>query len=290
MIPEHRVAMSGASGLVGSFLSRRLRERGWEVMALTRDDFSAGPHQLARRLDGADTIVNLAGAPILGRWSEAYKRLLYDSRVGITGKLIDACSLLPKKPTTFLSTSAIGYYSSTDVHTEDRYVAADDFLGDLCRHWEEEALRAEPLGCRTVIFRLGVVLAKNGGALQKMILPFKLGLGGRIGSGSQAFSWIHIEDLAGVFLAAISDASFQGIYNVTAPEPATNNELTKALAGVLGRPALLPLPEFVLRLKFGEGAQVLTKGQRVVPKRLLDSGYQFQFSDLTTAVEDCVSG
>lgn len=284
----HIVALSGASGFVGSNLSRELEGKGHRVIPLGRKEFSLSSRELANILKPADFIINLAGAPVINRWTEEYKKIMSDSRVSLTRKLVDSCGLLDEKPRAFLSASAIGCYSSTGTHTEENHVLAEDFLGKLTQEWERESLRAEDLGIRTAVFRFGVVLGKDGGALAKMLTPFKLGLGGVIGSGQQAFSWIHIRDLIRVFEEAINDPDYHGIYNLTAPNPTTNRGLTKALGRALARPTFLRVPEFVLRLQFGEGAQVLTMGQNVLPERLLNSGFKFDYANIEQAVADCV--
>ena len=174
------------------------------------------------------------------------------------------------------------------VHTENDHVLAEDFLGDLTRDWEKEAFRAKELGIRTAVFRFGVILGRNGGALSQMLTPFKLGLGGVIGNGRQSFSWIHIRDLIRVFVEAINDLDYEGVFNLTAPKPTTNRGLTEALGKVLARPTILSVPEFVLKIKFGEGAQVLTSGQEVLPERLLNKGFKFEFTEIEEAVADCI--
>lgn len=282
------IAMSGASGFVGSHMCREFRKNGWEIIALGRKEFALPTEELAKRLQGVDVIVNLAGAPVITRWTEEYKKVLYESRITLTRKLVSACKLLAPPPQLFLSASAIGCYSATGTHTEDDNTLADDFLGRLARDWEQEAFRAKEVGCRTAIFRFGVVLGQGGGALAKMLLPFKLGIGGTIGNGRQPFSWVHIKDLTRAFEAAINDSTYEGIYNLTAPHPTTNLGLTKTLGRALSRPTIFPVPEFVLRLLYGEGAQALTSGQTVIPKRLLDSGFQFDFPYIEEAVADCL--
>ena len=282
------IAMSGASGFVGSRLTAAFQQRGWKTIPLSREDFKLAPVELAKRLLPADIIVNLAGAPIIERWTEEYKRIMYASRVDVTRKIVDACSLLETKPKLLISTSAIGYYANHGVHTEEEYVKADGFLGSLTQAWEEAALKAGEIGMRVVIFRFGVVLGREGGALKKMLTPFKAGLGGTIGDGSQPFSWVHIDDLIRAYDKVIQDTTCEGVYNLTAPEPTTNKGLTVALGKALRKPTIFKVPQFVLRLQFGEGAQVLTKGQTVIPKRLLDNGFQFTFSDIDSAVKDCV--
>ncbi|WP_300455039.1 TIGR01777 family oxidoreductase [Desulfobacula sp.] len=282
------IAMSGASGFVGSNLCRKFQETGWEIIRLGRKEFALSPGELAKHMQGASAVINLAGAPVISRWTEKYKKIMYDSRVGLTEKLVNACALMKPLPSVFLSTSAIGYYAATGIHTEDDHVPADDFLGHLSRDWEQEALRAKAFGCRTAIFRFGVVLGQGGGIVKKMLLPFKLGLGGTIGNGSQPFSWIHIKDLARVFQAAMNDSTYEGVYNMTAPNPTTNLGLTRALGKALSRPTILPVPMFVLRLLYGEGAQIITSGQTVMPKRLLDNGFQFEFASIEDAVTCCL--
>lgn len=283
-----RIAMSGASGFVGSSLGRRFQENGLDIVALGRKEFALPAEELAKRLQGVDGIVNLAGAPVISRWTAEYKNLMRESRVGLTAKLVRACTLMAEAPRVFLSASAIGCYAAAGTHTEEDNVLADDFLGRLTGDWEREALRATAAGIRTAVFRFGVVLGPGGGALAKMLFPFRLGLGGRIGNGRQPFSWIHINDLVRVFEAALTDSTYEGIYNMTAPHPTTNLGLTRALGRALSRPAVLPVPEFVLRLLYGEGARVLTSGQTVIPKRLLDRGWQFEFSSIDEALADCV--
>jgi len=283
----HVIAMSGASGFIGSNLCRKFQEYDWRIVTLGREEFSLPQEKLAKRLQGVDIIVNLAGAPVINRWTEAYKKIMYQSRVTLTQKLVNACSLIENHPV-FLSASAIGCYPPTGTHTEDDNNLTDDFLGHLARDWEQEAFRAKDFGSRVAVFRFGVVLGQGGGALAKMILPFKLGIGGTIGNGRQPFSWIHIRDLVRVFEDAINTPSYEGIYNMTAPHPTTNLGLTKALGKALSRPTVFPVPGFALRLMYGEGAQVLTSGQTVLPKRLLDRGFQFDFSSIEEAVTDCL--
>ena len=284
---KHRIAMSGATGFVGSHLSATLSNKGLKVIPVGRKDFkSGGP---STTIKGADIVINLAGAPIISRWTESHKKEMYASRINVTKSLITACSEMNPRPGLFISTSAVGYYAPGGPYTEEDNTRADDFLGDLAQDWESEALKAQDAGIRTVIFRFGVVLGKNGGALKQMLTPFKLGMGGTIGDGSQPFSWIHIKDLVRAYETAIDNTDFSGIYNLTAPNPTTNKGLTLALGKALHRPALLKIPEFVMRAQLGEGARVLSSGQSVIPARLLESGFTFLFSHIEDAVQDCVS-
>ncbi len=286
---KQRVAMSGASGFVGSHLGTVFEELNWDVVRLGRNDFQGGVQKLAERIAGADIIVNLAGAPVIGRWTEAYKKTMYESRIHVTKNLVAACSQLEKKPEVFISTSAVGYYAAGGPHTEENHTRDSGFLGNLARDWEKEALEANALGIRTVIFRFGIVIGKGGGALQQMLTPFKMGLGGTIGDGSQGFSWVHIKDLSRAYEEVIGDPSYEGIYNLTAPNPTTNKGLTDALGQALNRPTLLRIPKFVLQMQYSEGAQVLASGQKVLPERLLEKGFRFTYSEIEEAVRDCVS-
>lgn len=285
----HKIVMTGATGFIGSHLCLAFEQHGWEVVSLDRKDLLLEPERLAKIMSGADVAVNLAGAPIVGRWTDEYKKIIYESRVRVTRNLVAGFAKMTTRPRVFISSSAVGYYASQGVHTEDDFAQAEGFLGNLVKDWESEALPAENLGIRTIVFRYGVVLGKNGGALKKMILPFKLGIGGKIGDGLQPFSWIHIKDLVKAYLLVIDSDSYNGIYNLTAPKPTTNNGLTKALGRALSRPTFLQVPNAVLRLRFGEGAKILIEGQTVIPKRLLDSGFEFLFPDIQKAINDCVS-
>lgn len=291
MNPEgaRTIAMSGATGFVGTNLRNEFQEKGWHTVPVGRQDLTGPAGALSDKMNGAGIVVNLAGAPVIGRWTDAYKKVMYESRINVTRSLIEACSSLEQKPDLFVSTSAVGYYREEGTHTEEDHVRAGDFLGNLARDWESEALRAKGLGIRTVIFRFGVVLGKGGGALKQMITPFKLGLGGTIGDGSQPFSWVHMSDLVRAYITVFDDMSYEGIYNLTAPNPTTNKGVTHALGKALGMPTLLRIPKFALSLQFGQGAQVLTSGQTVLPKRLLDSGFTFTFPKIDDAVRDCVS-
>lgn len=284
---KHKITMSGATGFVGSNLNSAFKALQWPVVPLGRKDFTSG--MLADKMIGTDVVVNLSGAPVINRWTEDYKKTMYESRVNITKSLVSACSQMDPKPKLFISTSAIGYYAFGGPHTENSHVKADNFLGHLAQDWENEALQAREFGIRTVIFRFGVVLGKDGGALKQMLPPFKIGMGGTIGDGSQPFSWVHIKDLIQAFERAIDDESYEGVYNLTSPNPTTNKGLTKALGKALEKPTIMQVPKFVLRLQLGEGAQVLTEGQNVLPERLLAIGFSFSFDNIEDAVKDCIA-
>ncbi len=281
--------LTGATGFVGSHLRAAFSEAGWQVVALGRTDLAMEPSSLAEKMAGAAAVINLAGAPVIARWSEAYKVKMRESRITLTRNLVKAMEQMASRPQVFISTSAVGYYASHCIHSEEKGIKGEGFLADLAQEWEKEALLAEEQGIRTVIFRFAVVLGKNGGALKKMVLPFKLGLGGIIGDGKQAFSWIHLQDLLRAHFAALNSEAFRGIYNMTAPKPTTNFHFTKTLGKVLNRPTILPVPTFMLKIVFGEGATILAGGQAAVPKRLLESGFVFDFPELEEALRDCTA-
>ncbi|NRB10654.1 MAG: TIGR01777 family protein [Rickettsiaceae bacterium] len=234
-----------------------------------------------------DIIINLAGTPISKKWTKSYKVELINSRINTTKNLINVISKLKNKPKLLISASAIGYYGShNDNHplTEDAKFH-DGFTHQLCKAWENEAKEANKYGVRTCIARFGIVLGKNGGALEKMLLPFKLGLGGKIASGKQIFSWVHLEDVIRVFDFFITNKNTKGIYNVTAPAPVTNEEFTKALGKTLNRFTILGMPAFIIKILFGEmGEELLLKGQYVVPQRLIDAGFKFYYNNIDQAL------
>jgi uncharacterized protein (TIGR01777 family) len=283
-----KAAITGASGFVGTHLTHAFEAKGWNVIGLVKGDLLNGPGALADKINGANVVVNLAGAPVIKRWTEGYKKTMYRSRVDLTHTLVEAIGVMNEKPGILVSTSAVGFYSSEGEHDEYSYNQADDFLGRMAGDWEQEALKAGEMDVRTVAFRFGIVLGRNGGALKQMLLPFRLGLGGTVGDGSQALSWVHMEDLIRAFVMAIENNSFEGVYNLCSPNPSTNWDLTRALAKALRRPAFLRVPELLLKLQYGQGAEILTKGQRVFPKRLLEAGFSFNYPDMEEAVRDCV--
>ena len=267
------IALTGANGFIG----RELQQAFDRVVVLHRDD---SVDTLRRKLEGVDTVVNLAGAPIIRRWSESYKHTLYESRVLSTRKLVEAIN--QSDASYFISTSAIGIYPNNRACDESCTVYADDFLAKLCIDWEAEALRCiKP----TAIVRLGVVLGRGGGALQKMILPFKLGLGGVIGDGKMMTSWIHIADLLSIY-RFLMERKVEGIYNAVSPHPITNRTFTEALGNALHRPTFIPLPAFVLKMLYGEAASVLTDSQEIYPKRLEELGFVFGYETIDEALEE----
>jgi len=283
-----KITISGASGFVGTELINYFESKSYQVVAIKRADLS-DEQRLIEILDGSEVVINLSGANIIHRWSESYKKLLYSSRIDSTKALIEAMESCNNRPKLFISTSAVGIYKNDKIYDELTTELNDDFLANLCKEWEAEALKADDLSIRTAIFRFGIVLGSEGGALAKMLTPFRLGVGGTIGDGSQAFSFIHIDDLLSAYEYMIESDSLDGIFNLTSPNPTTNYALTKALGKSLKRPTILPLPEFVVNLIFGEGAKVLTDGQSALPKRLLDSGFEFRYESIEETINSLLS-
>lgn len=281
-----KIVITGASGFVGQSLTQNFSSNGYTVIAIKRDDLNNIP-KLTTLLNESFAVINLAGANIINRWSDSYKKLLYDSRINTTKALVKAMQECKVKPKNFISTSAVGIYKNDKKYDEETTNLADDFLGNLCQDWEKEALNAKELDVKVSIFRFGIVLG-DGGALSKMLTPFKLGLGGTIGDGTQAFSFIHIADLINAYNFVINDNNLEGIFNITAPTPTTNLGLTKALGKTLHRPTILPIPQFVLNLILSEGAKVLTDGQKAIPKHLLDSGFVFKYANIEETIESLV--
>jgi uncharacterized protein (TIGR01777 family) len=301
-----RVLINGATGLIGTSLCRSLSSDDHQIVALSRTsgkaarlrgvethqwDPQTGPPPSAT-FDGIDAVVNLAGEPLdAHRWTDQQKKRIRDSRILTTRNLVEGLRSADRKPSVFVSGSAVGFYGDRgNEELDEASAAGSGFISEVCQDWEREALHAAKLGIRVVQVRTGVVLSADGGALKKMLTPFKLGLGGRLGSGKQWFPWIHIEDIAGIFRHSIITSSFAGPINAVAPEAVTNAELTRQLAHALHRPAFMPVPETALRALMGEMAEVLFASQRVVPKAALASGYQFRYPQLVPALADLLGG
>ncbi|PKP45615.1 MAG: TIGR01777 family protein [Bacteroidetes bacterium HGW-Bacteroidetes-11] len=280
------VLIGGSTGLVGRKLTEALIRSGHKVTGLSRADFSGPEAALIQKLGKAEVVINLSGAPIVARWTEAHKKEIIDSRILTTRKLVNAMASSAVRPRLFISASAVGIYAEGEVFTEENAKIGNNFLADVCKLWEGEA-RKSPADTDVAIFRLGVVLAREGGALQKMLLPFRLGLGGPVAGGKQGFSWIHIDDLVQAFIFVI-EKNLSGVFNLTSPEITDNASFTKALGKAVKRPAIFPVPAFALKLVYGEGASALTSGQKVLPYRLQKEGFVFQFPKLKEALEDIV--
>ena len=293
-----RILVSGGTGFIGQALCPQLAQDGHDVIVWSRQenpDVAEGVTTVQRldELSGPDpdAVINLAGASIAdGRWTEERKRLLVDSRVETTGKLVEWMRAMESPPKALISASAVGYYGEQGdrVITEET-PPASGFTHDLCDQWEKEALKAEALGVRVCLVRTGVVLDRDGGALAKMLLPFKMGTGGRLGSGKHYFPWIHWADIVGIYQWLVGNEQAYGAYNASAPKPVTNAEFTRALGRALKRPTLLPMPEPVLRLLFGEMSELLLVSNRMMPKRLLDEGFEFRYPELKQALHAILS-
>lgn len=289
-----RILVTGGTGFVGHALCPALAAAGHEVVILTRQANARLP-QGARsavtrleELDAADFdgVVNLAGAPIGdARWTESRKQLLLESRVSTTARLVEWMKRASRRPQVLVSASAVGYYGEQG----DRPIVEDTpptpgFTHDLCAAWEREAEQASALGVRVCVMRIGVVLDRDGGALAKMLPAFRMGAGGRLGSGQHWFPWIHREDVAAICRWLLENNAARGAYNVSAPNPVTNAEFTRALGRAIGRPTVLPMPQAALKLLFGEMSELLLVSDRMLPQRLLEAGFRFRFPDLDQAL------
>lgn len=259
-----KIAITGASGFVGTHLQKVFPEN----VHIHRDETK---EQIVQKLQGVDVVFNLAGAPIIKRWNDAYKKVLISSRVETTKTLVNAID--ESDVSYFISTSAIGAYPDSCVCDESYTEYAEDFLGSLTKKWEEAALQCNK---PTAIVRFGIVMGNDGGALKQMLPSFKLGIAGTVGDGTTVMSWIDIDDLVRVY-QFLCENKHVGVFNLTAPHPVTNYEFTKALGNVLHRPTLIPLPEFVLKIIYGEAATVLTGSKEIHPKALLDKGFVFNY-------------
>jgi uncharacterized protein (TIGR01777 family) len=309
-VGELRATVTGATGLLGSRLLPRLLDNGVEVTVLSRDPESARARlapparevEILRwdplaepapthALQGRDAVVHLCGENVAQRWSARAKRAIRDSRIVSTRNLIAGFAQADTRPRALLCASAVGYYGAAGEEPLDEdSPAGAGFLAGVCAEWEREAQRASELGARVVSVRIGIVLDGSGGALERMLTPFRLGLGGPIAGGRHYMPWVHQEDLVGIISAALADERFSGPVNATAPEPVTNAEFSRTLGRVLRRPAFVPLPAFALRAMFGEMSSLLTAGARVMPAKALVLGYAFAHPQLDGALRAAVAG
>jgi len=296
-----RILITGGTGFVGARLCQQLSQAGHQLKV-----YSRRPEQVAQlcgaqvealaSLDAIDSdsefdgVINLAGEPIAAkRWSMQRKQVLLNSRLSTTSALLDGISRMAKPPACLINASAVGFYGDQgDLVVDESTSPADDFGHQLCQQWERLALQAETLGVRVCIARIGLVVGSDGGFLQKMLVPFKLGLGGRFGSGEQWMSWIHRNDLIRLLEWLLNHSDCRGVYNATAPHPVTNQRFTNILAASLNRPAILPMPSVVARTIFGEMAQLFLTGQRVLPSRISQTGFEFSYPDLKAALAEAL--
>lgn len=304
-----KIAITGATGFVGTRLVEQLNTQGHQILVLTRNSSKAQkvfPRSAFPKLEiveytptesgswqqaisGCDGVVNLAGEPISERWTPEHKQAILESRQLGTRKLVEAIAKAEVKPQVLVSGSAIGYYGTSETTAFDENSASgNDFLAQVCQQWEAEAEKVKESGVRLVILRIGIVLA-NGGALGKMINPFKMFAGGPIGSGSQWFSWIHRDDLVNLIIEATQRQDMAGAYNATAPNPVRMKDFCQTLGEVMNRPSWLPVPDFVLELLLGDGAIVVLEGQQVLPKKTQSIGFKYQYPNLKPALQDIVN-
>ncbi len=296
-----KILMTGSSGFVGRHLAKALLEDGHEVTGLSRGKTDLGhdrftsvqadttqPGDWQAELEKTEAVINLAGANIFSRWSEEYKQTIYDSRILTTRNLVEA--LPAGSDIVFCSTSAAGYYGDRgDDLLDEKSRPGDDFLARVCVDWEKAAFAAEKKGARVVATRFGVVLDRRGGALAKMLLPFRLGLGGKIGSGRQWFPWIQLNDLIAAMRFVLSNDSLKGPVNLVAPQPVRNKDFTKALGAVLHRPTVFTVPSKALKLAAGELGSLVLNSQRVTPNKLISSGFVFQYPDIRSALKKAIN-
>jgi hypothetical protein len=289
--------MTGASGLIGRPLAAALRARGDEVTVLSRDpqrgitwDPLSDPAP-PEALSGRDAVIHLAAENLAQRWTAKAKRLIRDSRVIGTEHLLAGIAAASPRPRILVSASAVGYYGDRgDEPLDETAAAGDDWPAELCVDWEAAAAAGTELGLRVCMLRTGVVLSSDGGALAKMLPPFRAGVGGPVAGGRQYMSWISLDDVVGLYLAALDNDGYRGPVNATAPDPVTNAEFSKALGHALHRPAIAPVPKAAVRLLFGEMSQIVTGGQRVLPQRAIALGYEFQHPELDGALEAALGG
>jgi len=294
-----RILVSGVSGTIGAALLPSLKTRGYEVTRLVRgvapgdDQISWNPSKpiAPDSVSRFDAVIHLAGESIVGRWTKTKKAKIRDSRVVGTTHLAQALAQTSRKPEVFICSSAIGYYGDRGNELlNERSRSGSGFLAEVCREWEAATQPAAQAGIRTVQIRTGVVLSPKGGALGKMLTPFKMGVGGKIGDGRQWMSWIDVQDMVGAIHHVLKSDLLQGPVNMVAPKPVTNAEFTDTLGGVLSRPTILPMPAFAVKLAFGEmGETVLLGSQRVEPAQLVTSGYPFRFTSLRASLENLLN-
>lgn len=305
-----KVAITGATGFIGSRLVQGLHAKGHKIVVLTRNTTSAQkvfPSETFPNVEivaytpntsgswqsviaSCDGVVNLAGEPIgEGRWTPERKQEILNSRKLGTQKIVEAIANANPKPTVLINASAIGYYGTSETAIFDETsLSGNDFLAQVCQIWEAQARKVKDAGVRLVILRLGIVLG-NGGALDKMIMPFKLFAGGPIGSGRQWFSWIHVDDLVSLILEALTKSEINGVYNGTAPNPVTMADLSQTLGEVMNRPSWLPVPGFAIEALLGDGAIVVLEGQQVLPKRTVETGFEYKYSNLQSALRQILT-
>ncbi|MBK8550317.1 MAG: TIGR01777 family protein [Ignavibacteria bacterium] len=307
---DRTILITGATGLIGTWIVNKLCESGASVKIISRNPGKAeklfkrdytvqefdwsnfnDPYKLRDLVEDSDTIINLAGSNVAGkRWSDEYKKEIYNSRIETTKLLVDTIKVCKKRPECLINASGVGIYGFRgDEKINEESDTGNDFLANLCRDWENEANKATQFDVRVVTVRTGIVLDKTGGALKEFLSPFKFKFGAYQGSGNQWMSWIHIDDIVRLYIYSIENRNLSGAVNGTSPFPLTNKDFTKTLGEILNIKIILPVPEFILRIVIGEFAKNLTTGQRVYPQKALDSGFKFGFPELKSALTDLLS-
>jgi hypothetical protein len=282
-----QIKMTGASGYLGEVIKKELIKKRHQVLPISRSFLYGSTDELAAQLKGTQVLINLAGAPILQRWTSHNKQVIYESRVQTTSKLVKAIQKMKEdeRPQKVISASAVGIYAVNGSHDEKSTDFDNGFVGTVVKDWEN-AWKDLPGNVELTIFRLGVVLGKEAQTIKKLWLPFKLGLGGKIGNGKQPFPFVHEKDVARAFTWALDQSGRDGIYNLAAPQKITNKGFTKAMAGALKRPAIIPVPEFALRVVYGKAATLLTESPEVIPRELEKQNFEFSYPDIESTLKE----
>lgn len=285
-----KIKITGISGYLGCLISKELTKNGHAVSGIERKLLYGSPENLKSKIGGSDIIVNLAGAPILQRWTQKNKTIIYDSRVKTTQNLVKAVNLLPKsrQPKKIISASAIGIYKAGKYHNESSKNFDHGFVGLVVKDWEK-ALSGLPENICTITFRISLVLGRKAKTIQNLLIPFKLGLGATIGNGKQGFPFIHEQDVARAFLWAVEDYQKSDIFNLAAPQNITNKEFTHALAKSLHRPAFLSIPDFVFKILYGKAAELISKSPSVSSEKIVKAGYSFNFPDIDSTLQEIIN-
>ena len=285
-----KVVITGGTGFLGRHLITYLGALGHEMVLIQRSDLKEGPDRISKLIKTSDVMINLAGSPVIKRWNSSNKQEILDSRIHTTNLLVESLVKLPsaEQPSLFISASAIGIYDSLKLHTENSAYFDDNFLAMVCKEWEACLYPLKKSNTRLCLIRIGIVLAADGGMLSKLIPLFKMALGGKIGSGKQPFSFIHYHDFCRVVEFLIDHSQCEGIFNLTAPNISNNEDFTKILAQACGHPAFFTVPEFALKMIYGEAAVTMIQGQSVYPQHLIDCGFNFRYPELGSAIQEIV--
>lgn len=278
------VAISGSTGLIGQALSNHLRAEGYEIISVKREDFQKGAVAVHDKIRNCQIVINLAGSPVIKRWTGKNKHKILESRINTTNLTVEAMQRMDIKPRLFINASAVGIYDDMNIHIENSKLIDGGFLGDVVQKWETAALKGGLFVKRLVLLRIGVVLSFSGGAVKKVWNVFRFGLGGYLGNGKQKMAFVHIDDLCRIVQFLIENENVNGVVNAVAPAITTNKEYSRALAGIFGWKHLFYIPGFVLKILFGRAAIVLLRGQNVVPEKLITNGFIFRYHSIYDAV------